>query len=136
MDINLILSQVDGRPMYLQIIEQIKQRIALGDWPQGAKLPSIRELAVAIRVSVITVKRAYQELEAQGVIFTQQGKGSFVSIDGTLERQMRESDMNEQLNKVLLLAESLGWGVEEITERLEQIHQQKSLKIQEGTEHD
>lgn len=136
MDINLILSQTDGRPMYLQIIEQIKKRIALGDWPQGEKLPSIRELAVAVKVSVITVKRAYQELENLGVIYTQQGKGSFVSLDSTLEQQMREADMNEQLSKVLILAETLGWGVADITERLEHIQQQKVQNIKEGGKHD
>jgi transcriptional regulator, GntR family len=73
------LSQKDGRPMYLQIMEQIKQRVAQGDWAQGEKVPSIRELAVATSVSVITVKRAYQELEREGVLVTQQGIGSFVA---------------------------------------------------------
>ena len=125
MDIDLVLSQADGRPMYLQIIEQIKKRISLGDWPPGEKLPSIRELAVAIRVSVITIKRAYQELESQGVIYTQQGKGSFVSPDSTLERQMRESDMTEQLTNVLSLAESLGWSLEDIAQRLNELQRKK-----------
>src|SRR5438874_283045 len=75
----LTISQSDGRPMYLQIMEQIKQRIAVGDWPRGEEIPSIRQLAVSLRVSVITVKRAYLELEREGVIVTQQGKGSTVA---------------------------------------------------------
>lgn len=125
MDIDLVLSKADGRPMYLQIIEQIKKRISLGDWPPGEKLPSIRELAVAIRVSVITIKRAYQELESQGVIYTQQGKGSFVSPDSTLERQMRESDMTEKLTNILSLAESLGWSLEDIAQRLSELQRKK-----------
>lgn len=141
MDIDLVLSQVDGRPMYLQIIEQIKKRIALGEWPPGEKLPSIRELAVAIRVSVITVKRAYQELEAQGIIYTQQGKGSFVSLDSSLEQKMRETDMTEHLTRVLILAESLGWTIQDISVRLEQVQNQKMLKnqsqkVQEEGHHD
>ena len=65
--------------MYLQIMEQIKQRITVGDWAEGQPIPSIRQLAVDLQVSVITVKRAYLELEREGVIVTQQGKGSHVA---------------------------------------------------------
>jgi GntR family transcriptional regulator len=55
---HLVISQTDPRPMYLQIMEQVKHRIAVGDWQPGQELPSIRALAVAIQVSVITGKRA------------------------------------------------------------------------------
>ena len=75
----LLISQADRRPMYLQIMEQIRRRIAIGDWQPGHELPSIRALAAAVQVSVITVKRAYLELERDGVIVTRQGKGSFVA---------------------------------------------------------
>ena len=74
-----VLSQADGRPMYLQIMEQIRRRIAVGDWKAGQPIPSIRQLAVDLQVSVITVKRAYLELEREGVIATQHGKGSVVA---------------------------------------------------------
>ena len=67
----LILSQADKRPMYLQIMEQIKRRIAVGDWTEGQLIPSIRQLAVDLQVSVITVKRAYYELEREQIIVTQ-----------------------------------------------------------------
>src|SRR5580698_10299065 len=73
---DIVISQSDGRPMYLQIMEQIKQRIAMGEWAPGSEIPSIRQLAVALRVSVITIKRAYLELEREGAIVTQHGKGS------------------------------------------------------------
>ena len=75
----IVLSHADGRPMYLQIMEQIRRRIAVGDWKAGQPLPSIRQLAVDLQVSVITVKRAYLELEREGVIATQHGKGSVVA---------------------------------------------------------
>ena len=75
----LILSLTDGRPMYLQIMEQIRRRIAVGDLKAGDPLPSIRQLAVDLQISVITVKRAYLELEREGVIATQHGKGSVVA---------------------------------------------------------
>ena len=61
--------------MYLQIMDQVRRRVAVGDWPPGQELPSIRALAASIQVSVITVKRAYLELEREGVIVTRQGRG-------------------------------------------------------------
>ena len=76
---DLVISQSDGRPMYLQIMEQVKQRVAVGDWAPGDEIPSIRQLAMALRVSVITIKRAYLELEREGVIVTQHGKGSIIA---------------------------------------------------------
>ena len=75
----LTISQADPRPMYLQIIEQVRRRIAVGDWGPGQEIPSIRVLAASLRVSVITIKRAYLELEHEGVLTTRQGKGTFVS---------------------------------------------------------
>ena len=101
MDINFVLSQTDTRPMYLQIMEQVSQRVALGDWPAGTKMPSIREMAVALKVSVITVKRAYLELERDGVIVTRQGKGSWVNEEldvNALQRQELESHLERAAN--------------------------------------
>ena len=72
---DIVISQSDSRPMYLQIMEQVKQRVAVGEWAPGDEIPSIRQLAMALRVSVITIKRAYLELEREGVIVTQHGKG-------------------------------------------------------------
>ncbi|NJR72051.1 MAG: GntR family transcriptional regulator [Gammaproteobacteria bacterium] len=65
--------------MYTQIMDQITTKVMAGDWRPGQALPSIRELASDSGVSVITVKRAYLELERAGVIVTRQGKGSFVA---------------------------------------------------------
>ena len=75
----MVLSQADGRPIYVQIMDEVRRRVALGDWGPGFRLPSIRELASELKISVITVKRAYLELERAGVIVTRQGRGSFVS---------------------------------------------------------
>ncbi len=101
--LDFILSQADGRPMYLQIMDQVQQRVASGDWKPGTKLPSIRELAAATRVSVITVKRAYLELEREGTIVTQQGKGSWVIEQGDPLRLQ-----GEELERVLARAAALG----------------------------
>ncbi len=80
---NFILSQTDRRPMYVQIMDHVRQKIEVGDWTPGDQLPSIRELAIALKISVITVKRAYLELERDGVIEVQHGKGSFVAEKGS-----------------------------------------------------
>ncbi|MDJ0908418.1 MAG: GntR family transcriptional regulator [Woeseiaceae bacterium] len=121
MESDFVLSQSDGRPMYLQIIDQIRLRIAVGDWEPGFKLPSIRELAVATRVSVITVKRAYHELETEGVIVTQQGKGSFVAQIDDLGLRLREEELEQHLRDAIEVARSLGLDAEEIKKRLDEL---------------
>lgn len=107
MDSEFVFSQTDKRPMYQQIMDHIVQRIAVGDWPPNTPLPSIRELAAASNVSVITVKRAYLELEREGVIVTQQGKGSWVNERVNLESVQRR-ELKQHLEKAAALAASLG----------------------------
>ena len=113
-----IISQSDKRPMYLQIMEQIKQRIAVGDWTEGQPIPSIRQLAVDLQVSVITVKRAYLELEREGIIVTQQGKGSHVASKPGLGVRLREQELEQHLEQATRLAVLLGMRPEELENRL------------------
>lgn len=112
-----VISRSDGRPMYLQIIEQIKERIAVGDWPRGAEIPSIRQLAATLRVSVITIKRVYQELERDGVIVTHQGKGSTVSDDPNVT-QFRDQDLVQHLDQAARLGTLLGYSPDELAIRM------------------
>lgn len=114
------LAQSDKRPMYLQIMERIKQRIAVGDWVEGQSLPSIRQLAVDLQVSVITVKRAYYELEREGVIVTQQGKGSRVSPTPGLGARLREEELQRHLERAARIAAEMGMPPEELEGRLRQ----------------
>lgn len=104
--------------MYLQIMEQIKQRIAVGDWPAGEEIPSIRQLAVALRVSVITVKRAYLELEREGVIVTQHGKGSRVADGASLSPRLWEEELAQHLGQAARLGALLGLTPDELETRL------------------
>jgi GntR family transcriptional regulator len=115
---DLVISLADRRPMYLQIIEQIRQRIAVGDWQPGAELPSIRALAASLQVSVITVKRSYLELERDGVIVTRQGKGSFVADRADLSTQLRRDELDERLAAAADLGYRLGMTGEAIAARL------------------
>jgi GntR family transcriptional regulator len=112
-----VFSYRDKRPMYQQIMEQIVQRIAVGDWPPQTPMPSIRQLATEIKVSVITVKRAYLELEREGVIVTQQGKGSWVN--GRIDLQnLQRGELTQHLEQAGRLARSLGIPTEELLEML------------------
>ena len=103
--------------MYQQIMEQITQRIAVGDWPPDTPLPSIRELALDINVSIITVKRAYLELEREGVIVTQQGKGSWVN--GVLDlNQLQREELIDHLQQAGKLARTLGVSESELAQMI------------------
>jgi GntR family transcriptional regulator len=112
------ISQSDKRPMYLQIMEQIKQRIVVGDWREGQSIPSIRQLAADLEVSVITVKRAYLELEREGVIVTQQGKGSHVASNPGLGARLRERELEQHLQQATRIAALMGIRPKELEHRL------------------
>jgi GntR family transcriptional regulator len=114
----IYISQTDARPLYLQIMEQIRARIAAGDWPAGKELPSIRVLAVALNVSVITVKRAYLDLENEGVIVTRHGKGSFVADVNGLAGELQEQKLAGHLSEAANLARQLGINEQELAARL------------------
>jgi GntR family transcriptional regulator len=121
MPTELLLSRADGRPMYLQIVEQIRRLIAAGEWPPGQPLPSIRQLAVDLQVSVITVKRAYFELELEGLIVTQHGKGSQVASDPEVGARVNEEDLTAHLEEAVRIAALLGLGPKELQSRLREI---------------
>jgi GntR family transcriptional regulator len=112
------ISQTDARPMYLQIMEQIRARIAAGDWPAGKELPSIRALAAGLSVSVITVKRAYLDLESEGVIVTRHGKGSFVADVNGLAGELKDEELEEHLARAAEIGRQLGLTEQEIVARL------------------
>ena len=121
MKYGFVFSQTDTRPMYQQIMEQITQRIAVGDWPPHTPLPSVRELAVDTKVSVITIKRAYLELELEGVIVTRQGKGSFVAEGAEIAPGLRMAELDEQLKTALRTAHSLGLDADAVVARLREL---------------
>jgi GntR family transcriptional regulator len=118
MDSGIIISQSDKRPIYLQIMEQIKRRIAVGDWTEGQPIPSIRQLAVDLQVSVITVKRAYLELEREGVIITQQGRGSRVASTPGLGIRLHQEELQQHLEHAIRLSALLGIEPKELESRL------------------
>jgi len=120
MTFGLFLSATDKKPMYLQIVEQITSKVLIGDWPADKALPSIRELAAATQVSVITVKRAYLELERAGVIVTQAGRGSYVSTRADLNQELKQQEFIQQLELALDLAKQLQLSNAQVLDAVQQ----------------
>ena len=120
MSSQLFLSTSDATPMYQQVIDQVMAKVVAGDWPAGTALPSIRELASASSVSVITVKRAYQELERSGVIVTRQGKGSFVAESLEAPLALLRAELDGHVQATVACAEQLGLPREELHELIDQ----------------
>ena len=127
----IVLSHADGRPMYLQIMEQIRQHVAVGDWPPGHPLPSIRQLAVDLQVSVITVKRAYLELEREGVIETQHGKGSVVAAGADVGLRIHDEDLARHLEQAVRLGALLGLSTKEMESRLREAAERHAAALKE-----
>ncbi|HTQ99407.1 MAG TPA: GntR family transcriptional regulator [Candidatus Acidoferrum sp.] len=117
MNSELHISQADRRPMYLQIMEQIKHRIAVGDWPPGTEIPSIRALAAATHVSVITVKRAFTDLEREGVLVTRQGKGTFVAEQVNLTHARHHEELQGHMQAAVSAALQMGLSEAELEAR-------------------
>jgi len=124
----LTISQADPRPMYLQIKEQIRHRIAVGDWKSGQEVPSIRALAIDLRVSVITIKRAYAELESEGVIVTHHGKGSFVAAGDGLSLHLQQQELDDHLVAAARLAKLLGLDQQALADRLRKAERKAEKK--------
>lgn len=119
---DLIISNSSDRPIYEQITTQIKELILTGELRPGQKLPSIRALANGLRISAITTKRAYTDLEAQGFIETVQGKGSFVT-GGNVEllREERRRQIEQRLMRLVDDARSADIGDDELREMMDLI---------------
>ncbi len=113
-----LISQTDPRPLYQQVKDQIRHRIAVGEMKSGQEIPSIRALAASIRVSVITIKRAYLELEHEGVIQTRQGRGSFVADDVNLGDSLKEQELDQHLEAAAHVAAMLNLNDEQLAARL------------------
>jgi GntR family transcriptional regulator len=117
----IVISQTDPRPLYMQVMEQVQRRVAVGDLPPGTELPSIRQLASELQVSVITIKRAYLELERDGVISTRQGKGSVVADRPNLRATIQVRELESHLTSAADLGLLLGLSKTELQKRLAEV---------------
>lgn len=115
----LTLDHASGAPLYQQIVEQVRGTIIAGHLAAGDTLPSIRQLAADLVISVITTKRAYQELEAQGLIVTVPGRGTFVAeIDAATQQATTEKALAGRLDDAVRQARALGLSEDDLAAML------------------
>ena len=116
----LYIDNRSGAPIYDQIYSQIKDAILSGQVAEGEALPSIRALAKDLRISVITTKRAYDELEKEGFLYAIPAKGFFVAAKNTeLLREENLKNIESHLTEAVHLAASCGLGKEQLAEMLD-----------------
>lgn len=114
------LDHKSGVPYYRQIIDQIKFGIASGAWQPGEQLPTVRALAVQLKVNLNTVSKAYKELEIQQILETQQGTGTFISGTGVkISDKERKNKLESICTDFLNIASSYGFNIDEVIARLE-----------------
>ena len=122
----IIISNSSPEPIYEQIARQIKAEIIAGTLEEGSALPSIRALAHDLQVSVITTKRAYDELESEGFLDSVGGKGTFVAAQNpAFLREKRMRLVEEKLAAAVAEARLLGVGLAELTEMLHLLYQEE-----------
>lgn len=122
---NLIISNSSGKPIYEQITAQIKNSILNGELQEGEALPSMRALAKDLRISVITTKRAYEDLERDGFVVTVAGKGCFVAPKNLeLMREEQRKKVEGALRCAVDQAKAASIDLEELKEMLSLLYEE------------
>lgn len=122
----IFINNQSGEPIYDQIYQQIKAQIISGELEEDNPLPSIRSLAKELHISVITTKRAYEELEKDGFIYTAPGRGSFVAKKNTeLLREETLRQIEEHLDAALKLGASCGYDIDNIINILKTLNEEE-----------
>ena len=117
---NIIISTSSMVPIYEQICGRIRNMIASGDLNSGDALPSVRSLAAQLKISALTVKKAYDSLEAEGLCATVHGKGTYVTAENTaLLKEQRQ--IEKELETVIIRAKNYGMDKEQLTSMFEMI---------------
>lgn len=123
---HIILNHSSMVPIYEQLMEQIKSDIIQSVLSEGEALPSVRTLAGELRISALTVKKAYDKLEEEGFVTTVHGKGTYVSAsDKQLAAEARRRAVEEEFDKAIDRALSVGMEKEEITELVQLLLEEK-----------
>lgn len=121
--------KIDGSaPIYSQLVEQIKLGIVSGEWIPGQRVPAVRELAVDAGVNPNTMQRALQELERQGLLFSQRTSGRFVTEDTEMIEDAKRTLANRHITAFIRQMQALGYTRQEIVALLEE--------SERGEEHD
>lgn len=123
---NIIISNSSSQPIYEQIASQVKTHIINGVLQPGEVLPSIRNLAKELQISVITTKRAYEELEKEGFVETVGGKGTFVSGQNSeFIREKRLKELEEKITEVVQEGKALNISAVELKEMIDLVYEEE-----------
>lgn len=112
------------RPVYIQLMEQIQQRVLCGEYPLGSRLPSVRDLAAEAEVNPNTMQKALTELERTGLVYAKRTSGRFITEDEGLVMEMRETIAQTKMTEFIHEMEKLGFTVEEICRILQKIEKE------------
>ena len=110
-----------GLPIYMQIVEIIKTRIATGTLKRGDRLPSVRDMATELKVNPNTIQRSYGELERENIVFTQRGMGTFVTEDESTLKGLKETMARGKIISFVEDMERLGYSRDELPGIIEKI---------------
>lgn len=117
---HIILNNSSMTPIYEQIVDQVKNQIIAGEIPENTALPSVRGLSSELKISALTVKKAYDKLEEEGFVITVHGKGTFVAAtDKQLAVEARRKSVEDDLTAVFDKAQNIGMTKDEIMEIIE-----------------
>lgn len=119
------LDPKDGRPLYLQIVDEVRRALVVGSLRPEDPLPSVRDLAAQLVVNPRTVSQAYGELERQGVVYVRRGQGTFVSADAQPDRKERRALAREVARRALREAWRNGVGMEELVKSIREVAQEE-----------
>ena len=120
------INTTDPRPIYLQIMDEIRRALVLGTLRPEDPLPSIRQLASELRVNPNTVAQAYTELEREGVVYVQRGLGTFVSPDVQPGREERQALARDVAKRALIDAHRNGLSAEELLDAIREVAEERT----------
>lgn len=121
----------DDLPIYQQLMDGIKQRIATGDWAPGQKLPSVRDLAVEAGVNPNTMQKALAQLEREGLLYARRTAGRFVAEQEEVTRELQEDMVKRYVEEFLENMRSLGYSLEESVSFLQKMSEQEERRVKE-----
>lgn len=124
-DINIIISNTSEKPLYEQIKEQIKSAILKGDLENGQLLPSIRNLSTDLNVSILTIRRVYDELEKEGFVASKAGRGTFVLAGNKdLIEDTKRVLIEEKMIELITLSKTLNISIKELHHMLDIVYEE------------
>jgi GntR family transcriptional regulator len=126
------LDPSDSRPLYLQIMDEVRRALVIGTLQAEDPLPSVRELAAELVINPRTVANAYRELEREGLIYVRRGQGTFVAPDVHPDRQERRSLARGVAKRALLDARRNGLTTKELLTMIREVAEEEASPVEEG----